>query len=123
MRVLKERQAAHVEAAADAGAADGNADFLAIARLGIDARREGQRVAHRDEETVGIFLVGVNIGAARCGSCAGLGFGGKGRGRNDDSFLDAHAVGAGFKALGVGWQAGGKRDAKRGESHGGARME
>ena len=91
--ILQQRQPAHVEAARQARAADGNAHFLAEARLGIDAGREGQRVAQRNRRLVGIVGIGDDVGAAGGAGGALFGFARGGLADHDDRAALRVAIG------------------------------
>ncbi len=72
--VLQQRDAAHVVAARQPRPADRDPHLLPVARLEVDARRERERVAQRDERLVGIFVVRHDIGAAGGSRGARFGF-------------------------------------------------
>src|SRR3546814_2804617 len=81
--VLEQRDPAHMIAAREARAADRDAHLLPEARLEIDAGRESERVAQRDDRLVGIIFMGDDVGAA--GGLVGTRFGGVGfAGRSEE---------------------------------------
>ena len=72
--ILQQSQSAHVKATRKTRTANGNADLLPKARLGIHAWRKGQSVTQRHNSLICIIFVANDISAA-CGFvCRYLGF-------------------------------------------------
>ena len=111
--ILQQGQAAHVEAARQARTTDRDANLLPEARLGIDAGREGERVAQGDGQLILKIVGGHDIDAARCALDAGGGFLGKRAGGDDDAALVGGFVGEGSGSR-QGKGDGAQRNAARG---------